>query len=145
MLLWCPQGESRALSPGLNRLAHRSTQGCLLLLASKAPRRSPLTVSVIRRYHAHFRLPTSVHTMLSVPISLYRAPSRILLSSAHSFIFYFLFFLNVYLLWRDRETQSISRGGVERGGDTESEAGSRLRAVSTEPDAGLKLKTEIVT
>ena len=32
----------------------------------------------------------------------------------------------------------MSRGGAEREGDTESEAGSRLRAVSTEPDAGLK-------
>ena len=29
--------------------------------------------------------------------------------------------------------------GAEREGDTESEAGSRLRAVSTEPDAGLEL------
>ena len=29
--------------------------------------------------------------------------------------------------------------GREREGDTESEAGSRLRAVSTEPDAGLEL------
>ena len=28
---------------------------------------------------------------------------------------------------------------AERGGDTESEAGSRLGAVSTEPDAGLEL------
>ena len=34
----------------------------------------------------------------------------------------------------------MSRGGAERQGDTESEAGSRLRAVSTEPDAGLKPK-----
>ena len=33
----------------------------------------------------------------------------------------------------------MSRGGAERGGDTESEAGSRLCAVSTEPDVGLKL------
>ena len=48
------------------------------------------------------------------------------------------FFFNIYLLLRDRETQSVSRGGVEKGGDTESEAGSRLRAVSTAPDAGLK-------
>ena len=30
-------------------------------------------------------------------------------------------------------------GGAEREGDTESEAGSRLWAVSTEPDVGLKL------
>ena len=31
----------------------------------------------------------------------------------------------------------MSRGGAEREGDTASEAGSRARAVSTEPDAGL--------
>ena len=36
--------------------------------------------------------------------------------------------------------------GREREGDTESEAGSRLRAVSTEPDVGLELvNCEIVT
>ena len=32
----------------------------------------------------------------------------------------------------------MSRGGAEREGDTESEAGSRLPAVGTEPDAGLE-------
>ena len=32
----------------------------------------------------------------------------------------------------------MSRGGAESEGDPESEAGSRLRAVSTEPDAGLE-------
>ena len=32
----------------------------------------------------------------------------------------------------------MSRGGAERGGDTESEAGSRFQAVSTEPDAGFE-------
>ena len=36
------------------------------------------------------------------------------------------------------ERKSESRGGAEREGDTESEAGSRLPAVSTEPYAGLK-------
>ena len=47
---------------------------------------------------------------------------------------------------RDRETQSMSRGGAERGGDTESEAGSRLPAVSTEPDVGLEpTNREIMT
>ena len=46
----------------------------------------------------------------------------------------------------DRERQSMSGGGSEREGDTESEAGPRLRAVSTEPDAGLELTDrEIVT
>ena len=33
----------------------------------------------------------------------------------------------------------MSGGGAEREGNTESEAGSRLRAVSAEPDAGLEL------
>ena len=33
----------------------------------------------------------------------------------------------------------MNGGEAEREGDTESEAGSRLRAVSTEPDAGLEL------
>ena len=32
----------------------------------------------------------------------------------------------------------MSRGGAEREGDTESEAGSRFQAVSTEPDTGLE-------
>ena len=33
----------------------------------------------------------------------------------------------------------MSGEGAEREGDTEYEAGSRLRAVSTEPDTGLEL------
>ena len=50
----------------------------------------------------------------------------------------------VYLFLRER--QSVSRGGAEREGDTESEAGSKLRAVGTEPDAGLELTNcEIMT
>ena len=37
-------------------------------------------------------------------------------------------------------------GGAEREGDTESEAGSRLWAISPEPDTGLELTScEIVT
>ena len=39
---------------------------------------------------------------------------------------------------RERERQGVSGRGAEREGHTESEAGSRLRAVSTEPDAGLE-------
>ena len=40
----------------------------------------------------------------------------------------------------------MNGGGSEREGDTESETGSRLWAVSTEPDAGLKLTDrEIMT
>ena len=40
----------------------------------------------------------------------------------------------------------MSMGEAEREGDTESEAGSRLRAVSIEPDAGLEpINREIMT
>ena len=40
----------------------------------------------------------------------------------------------------------MSRGGAEREGDTESEAGFRLRAISTKPDVGLELTDcEIMT
>ena len=55
--------------------------------------------------------------------------------SAH--LFSFLNFLLTFIYYW--ETQSVSRGRVERGGDTESEVGSRLQAVSTEPDAELEL------
>ena len=53
--------------------------------------------------------------------------------------FYFLFFFNIYLFLRLRQRQSMSGGGAGREGDTGSETGSRLRAVSTEPDSGLEL------
>ena len=54
------------------------------------------------------------------------------------------FFFNVYLFLRQR--QSVNRGGAEREGDTESETGSRLCTVSTEPDAGLEpTNCEIMT
>ena len=44
------------------------------------------------------------------------------------------------------ERQSVSGGGAERKEDTESKAGSRLRAVSTEPDVGLEpMKCELMT
>ena len=46
----------------------------------------------------------------------------------------------------ERERQSVSRGGTEREEDTESEAGSGLRGVSTDPDTGLELiNREIMT
>ena len=49
---------------------------------------------------------------------------------------------------RERQTdrQNMSWGGAEREGDTESEAASRLQAVSTEPDVRLELMDcEIMT
>ena len=51
----------------------------------------------------------------------------------------------LYSFLRDRERQSVHGGGAEREGDTESEAGSRLRAVSTEPDAGLEPRNSEIT
>ena len=54
-------------------------------------------------------------------------------------------FLKIFLMFIF-ERQSASGGGAEREGDTESDAGSRLRAVGTEPDAGLELAScEIMT
>ena len=47
---------------------------------------------------------------------------------------------------RERARQSVSRGEAEREQDTESKANSRLRAVSTQPDTGLKsTNCEIMT
>ena len=54
----------------------------------------------------------------------------------------------MFIFERERQTdrQSMNRGGAERQGGTESEAGSRLPAVSTELDTGLELtNSEIMT
>ena len=45
----------------------------------------------------------------------------------------------IHFWQRERESERESGGGAEREADTESEAGSRLWAVNTEPDVGLKL------
>ena len=55
-------------------------------------------------------------------------------------VFTSFFFFNVYLLVKDRESQSVSRGGAEGEGDTESEAGSRLRAVSPRARRGARTR-----
>ena len=47
-------------------------------------------------------------------------------------LLFLLFFLTFFFL---RERDSVSRGGAEREGNTESETESRLSAVSTEPYA----------
>ena len=39
----------------------------------------------------------------------------------------------------------MSRRGADREGDSESEAGSGLRALGTEPDAGLELMNREIT
>ena len=49
--------------------------------------------------------------------------------------------VSIFIFERERE-----QGRSERGGDTESEAGSRLQAVSPEPEVGLELMNcEIMT
>ena len=64
-------------------------------------------------------------------------------------MFIYLFkknFLNVLLFIFETERDRAWTGEGQSEGDTESEAGSRLQAVSTEPDLGLKLTNhEIVT
>ena len=44
----------------------------------------------------------------------------------------------MFIFEGERERQRVSRGGGERKGDTESKEGSKLLAVSTEPDLGLE-------
>ena len=62
-----------------------------------------------------------------------------------SWLLGFTFFL-MFIYLGETERQSASWGGAERVGDTESEAGSRLRAVSTGPDVGLEpTKRRIMT
>ena len=51
---------------------------------------------------------------------------------------HFLSFFNVFLIIFESETEHESGRGREKEGDTESKAGSRLRAVSAEPDTGLE-------
>ena len=55
------------------------------------------------------------------------------------FLAIFLMFNNFWERERERERECKQGRGRERGGDTESDAGSRLWAVSTEPDRGLQL------
>ena len=60
--------------------------------------------------------------------------------------FFFLIFFNVYLFLRETETEHEQARGREREGDTESKAGSRFWAISTDPDAGLEpTSCEIMT
>ena len=52
----------------------------------------------------------------------------------------------MFIYFRSKERQSVSMGGAEREGDTESKAGSRIQAVSTELNTGHELTNrEIMT
>ena len=86
----------------------------------------------------------------SVSPSLSALPPLVLalslsLSKINKHLKHFFKKFNVYLFLRQRETEH-EWGRAEREGDTESEAGSRLQAVSTEPDMGLEpMNREIMT
>ena len=57
----------------------------------------------------------------------------------------FLIFFNVYSFKRETGTETEHEQGEEqREKETQSEAGSRFRAVSTEPDLGLELMGEML-
>ena len=62
-------------------------------------------------------------------------------TTVHEIMFCFVFVFRE----RERETEHEQGEGAEREEDTEADAGSRLRAVSTEPDAGLKLVNHEIT
>ena len=69
---------------------------------------------------------------------------QLLKSQLYNYIDSFLLFFLMFIIF-EKETES-KQGRAEREGDRESEAGFRLRAVSTEPDGGLKLTNrEIMT
>ena len=52
----------------------------------------------------------------------------------------------MFIIFASKREAECRWGGAEREGDTESEAGSRLWAVSTEPEVGLELTDhEIMT
>ena len=57
-----------------------------------------------------------------------------------------IYLKKILMLIFEGESKNRSRGGAEREGDTESEAVSRVRAVSTESYAGLEpMNPEIMT
>ena len=100
-------------------------------------------------FHVHLRKMCVL--MLGVMFCLFFRSvcfTALLKSSVYLFIFclvLFFFFFPLCLFLRERQTH---RGGGEgqREGDTESKAGSRLRAVNTEPDMGLEpTNCEIMT
>ena len=65
--------------------------------------------------------------------------SRVTLPSVKVPLLVVLFFSFFYCLFIfERKRQNASGAEAEREGDAESKTGSRLRAVSTEPDAGVE-------
>ena len=61
-------------------------------------------------------------------------------------LFFFIIFNVLFIFEREKKRQSVNVGGAETEGDLESEAGSKLWALRTEPHSGLELTScEIMT
>ena len=91
-------------------------------------------------YDPYPMLPSLSPLTSSCPVGLAQHWTR-----SGSYFFFLIFFSTFFIYFWDREKQSMN-GGAEREGDTASETGSRLPAISPEPDTGLKLTDrEIVT
>ena len=90
-----------------------------------------LLLNLARNSKLHCYLPSILLTSWNLPGHM--VPSKGLSLSFLMFIYF-------------GEIERQNGGGAEREGATESQAGSRLRAVSTEPDAGLEpMKHGIMT
>ena len=83
--------------------------------------------------------PSVTISLFSIVKSLFPGLPLFFSQLCSSVVFFFDFFLHLFVFDRQKETEH-KWGGAEREGDTESEAGSRLRAVSTEPYTGLELE-----
>ena len=80
-----------------------------------------------------------------IPLQMQNAPSQSKIKKMVQKNIKF-FFLYIYLFLRQKETEHGRGRGQKREGGTESEAGSRLWVVSTEPNPGLEPTTrEIMT
>ena len=109
--------------------------GCLTDWATQAPLFQSLCIVCFTQSSSHY----THHFVNCLPASIYDMSwpfSQVITIFLHHFFFNFFFPTFIYFWLRER--QSMNRGGAEREGDTESETGSRLWAVSTEPDAGLE-------
>ena len=80
-----------------------------------------------------FRIALGWLELIRCCVHLLPTSEKLSVVRAHRLVFLFNF-LKLFL----GERRRVSGGGAESVGDTKSEAGSRLRAVSTEPDVGLE-------
>ena len=117
------------------RICMRSDPASLLLIYSRVwVKITSKTVVLLKKYARR-----SGATLVSWAALCYHGchlfpqhHSKMLFIKVHLFIFFFKCLFGF-------EKDNVSRGGAEREGDTEFEVGSRLWAVSPQPDMGLEL------